>query len=359
VQPSRRNLKKAEGHQPITSKKERKMRSFAIVLCACVFAIAEPLRLFCIGNSFTFYHGGIPTLVHDIGASLNPPEDVSGSYRAGGGYSLHSYTAIDYAVKEDVLSQINGSNADILLLQDHRVNPRNHFDDPVDFKGFRGAALSLDKAGKAAGAKTYFFMTWCAWDSMHAVRNDSLYINIELAAYEQVAAECGATVVPVGMAYDRVLRERPDLILWDGIDIPTSTKAHVTRGGGFLNACVFLTAFTGRDPRDTDWILEFADNFLKTPEDIAYIRTVAWETIQNYNKGVVARRSVDYSTARPNKARLNGSVACIYDLRGALVGTHVMNHANLQRANLAHTPHIVRWDNNGKTLSAKINTARR
>ncbi|MBD3393156.1 MAG: hypothetical protein GF418_13620 [Chitinivibrionales bacterium] len=302
------------------------MRATLILLTLTSCALPGPLRLFCIGNSFTFYHGGIPSLVHDIGASLDPPEEVTGSYRAGGGYSLHSYTGIDYQVKDDVLADIRNSNADILLLQDHRVNPRNHFDDPVDFKGFRGAALALAEAGRNAGAETYFFMTWCAWDSMHAVRNDSLYIDIELAAYERVAAECGATVVPVGMAYDRVLRERPDLVLWDGIDIPTSTKAHVTRAGGFLNACVFLAAFTGRDPRDTDWILEYADNFLETQEDIDYIRTVAWETVQSYNRGAVVschpriRHSLR-NAAEPETASSMG----VYNLRGAWLGFDYAN----------------------------------
>jgi hypothetical protein len=60
--------------------------------------------------------------------------------------------------------------------------------------------------------------------------------------YRDLAAELGAEVASVGLAWAEALRRKPGLELWkrDG--------AHPSRSGSYLAVCVFYAVLSGRDP---------------------------------------------------------------------------------------------------------------
>jgi hypothetical protein len=326
-----------------------------IVLCiagvlAC--ARAESLKILWVGNSFTFYHGGAETMTHDIGASLSPPEDITGDRLTGNGYPLDAWLGYQYAPKDIMIEKLNQDDWDIVMLQELHSKPRQKFNE------FRESVLAWDKNIKAlTNAETWFFMPWVEYDSMYFTysgRGDSTGIQIQQAAYERVAAEISATIIPVGLAWDRVRRERPDIRLWDGVGMSTSCQCHATRPGGFLNACTWLAGLTGRDPRTTNWILDYATVLLDSA-DIPYIRTVAWETIQNYNDGLVARRRIDYRVRPSSSPSANGTLLRIYDLRGMFLG----NSSNVQRrlslcGQAAAGPRIMQTAGNDRNRAAML-----
>jgi hypothetical protein len=91
----------------------------------------------------------------------------------------------------------------------------------------------FDAEIRAAGARTVLYMTWArknAPESQRAITD----------AYESIGRELGATVVPVGVDWEKFLRdhERPVLHDRDG--------SHPTVAGTYLAACVFFATLFRR-----------------------------------------------------------------------------------------------------------------
>jgi hypothetical protein len=85
----------------------------------------------------------------------------------------------------------------------------------------------FDEAVKAAGSTTVLYMTWArlsAPESQRAIAD----------AYTGIGEELGATVVPVGLAWQRFLRLHDRPVLHD------RDQSHPTLAGSYLAACVFL-----------------------------------------------------------------------------------------------------------------------
>ena len=97
----------------------------------------------------------------------------------------------------------------------------------------------FDEAIRAAGAKTVLYMTWArrnAPESQQAITD----------AYTAIGRELGATVVPVGVAWQRFLREHDQPVLHD------RDQSHPTLAGSYLAACVFLAVLFGESPVGID-----------------------------------------------------------------------------------------------------------
>ena len=95
----------------------------------------------------------------------------------------------------------------------------------------------------------------------------SLYL-----AYPTIGRELGALVVPVGLAFAEVTRERPD------IRLRTSDKKHPALAGTYLAACTFFAALYGQSPEGVSYDAGLGK------EQAAYLQQVAWQTVQAYNQ---------------------------------------------------------------------------
>src|SRR5262249_11291477 len=78
----------------------------------------------------------------------------------------------------------------------------------------------FDEAIRAAGAKTVLYMTW-------ARRSAPASQQAITAAYAAIGRELGATVVPVGLAWERFLRKHDQPVLHD------KDESHPTLAGSF------------------------------------------------------------------------------------------------------------------------------
>jgi hypothetical protein len=105
-------------------------------------------------------------------------------------------------------------------------------------------------------------------------------------AYETLAAELGAAVVPCGLAWQRVLQEIPKLNL-HRID-----QLHPTVEGSYLNACCFYATLLQEDPRglpaptirdEGGWRRTLP---AKTARDL---QRIAWETVSQGSRPVSDR----------------------------------------------------------------------
>jgi len=78
-----------------------------------------------------------------------------------------------------------------------------------------------------------FFTTWS--------RENDLPAQASLTrAYAVIAREQDATLAPVGVAWERVRRERPDVKLYDG------DGSHPSPAGTYLSACVLFASLAAR-----------------------------------------------------------------------------------------------------------------
>jgi hypothetical protein len=125
----------------------------------------------------------------------------------------------------------------------------------------------FDGAIKAAGARTALYMTWArqnAAESQQAISN----------TYASVGRELGATVVPVGLAWQRFLRRHDQPVLHD------KDQSHPTLAGSYLAACVFLAVLFGESP-----VGLYAEVAGLGEKDLALLQKAAWQECRPGRRG--------------------------------------------------------------------------
>ena len=97
----------------------------------------------------------------------------------------------------------------------------------------------FDAAIRAAGARTALYLTWARLNAPQSQRAIT-------DAYTSIGREIGATVVPVGVAWEQVLAAPDAPVLHD------KDGSHPTPAGSYLAACVFLAALFDESPAGAD-----------------------------------------------------------------------------------------------------------
>ena len=120
------------------------------------------------------------------------------------------------------------------------------------------------------------------------IEHDTITIPEYMAVADGLSAQLGARVAPVGLAVDRVRRERPGLIEY--VD-----EYHVNAPGWYLQMCVLYATLFDRSPEGLKYRLD--DVPVPSPEgslwnlpkgwalpdaDAAYLQRVAWETVTEH-----------------------------------------------------------------------------
>ena len=137
----------------------------------------------------------------------------------------------------------------------------------------------FDDAIKAAGGTTVLYMTWAR---LHAPESQRAITD----AYTDIARELGATVVPVGLAWQRFLGQHDRPVLHD------KDQSHPTLAGSYLAACVFLGALFGENPVGVDFEVDGLNE-----KDLTLLQKAAWQACRS-GRGSAA--SVSWRTRRPS-----------------------------------------------------------
>jgi hypothetical protein len=88
-------------------------------------------------------------------------------------------------------------------------------------------------------------------------------------AYVDIGRELAATVVPVGLAWQRFLGKHDEPVLHD------KDQSHPTLAGSYLAACVFLAVLFRGNPVGAD-----AEVVGLSEKDLALLQKVAWQECQ-------------------------------------------------------------------------------
>jgi len=196
------------------------------------------LRVLFVGNSLT-YKNGLPALVHQLAATDAGANPIFSIQWTAGGSTLRR------ASRDRSLSAlINEIPWDVVVLQEQSRLLSLPSLDERRRKSYPYARALHEKIA-ARGARTMLFMTWGYEDGDDRTVDGDTYEWMQARleqGYGELAADLGASVAPVGLAWADSRRRAPHYSLWawDGV--------HPNRAGSYLAACVFYKLLTGRNP---------------------------------------------------------------------------------------------------------------
>jgi len=221
------------------------------------------LRVLFVGNSFTYYNE-MPAMVGrlakaDPGA---PPLYVVE-------YTAPNWSLEEAADNDGLIDFIGSAQWDYVVLQDVSWG----LSDP----GFRyrvtfPAARLLNREIQLDRARTVLFLTWGWKKGDPRLRSDSFdAMQARLTeGYEELGAELGARVAPVGPAWAEALRREPGLDLWK------IGGGHPNEKGSYLAACLFYGFLTGRAPTGSRYIGDL------DPRLAHFLQAVAADVLETY-----------------------------------------------------------------------------
>ncbi|TDO44601.1 hypothetical protein EV643_115101 [Kribbella sp. VKM Ac-2527] len=211
------------------------------------------MRILFIGNSFTS-RNNLPGLLARLAKERGV--DVEHRLISAGGASLRQHLNAGTA-----LAALGDGGYDTVVLQEQSTlpvkNPGRMHDSVRDFH----AAID------AAGARTALYLTW-------ARRNAPETQQALTTAYAGIAAEIGATLVPVGIVWERFLGKYEHPLLHD------ADNSHPALAGSYLAACVFLIALLDENPVGLDIPVKGLD-----ADTAALLRQAAWEICEDLAEG--------------------------------------------------------------------------
>ncbi|MBS1789408.1 MAG: hypothetical protein JST85_16905 [Acidobacteria bacterium] len=245
-----------------------------------LLATAAKLRILFLGNSYTYFNN-LPQMLSGLAASANPSQIVETEMVTAGGAMLKSL----WAGGRPQAALAKGK-WDYVVLQEQSTLGLTKMVDGIpqinDPKDFHASVRTIDAEIKKTGAKPLLYMTWARKDSPE---NQSKLTN----AYQSIGKELGDKVAPVGLAWQAVLKARPNF------ELHVADKSHPTPAGSYLAACVFYATIFGKSPvglasRITGTIIEHTGKVTVTTgdlvnlskDDAAFLQKIAWETIRNY-----------------------------------------------------------------------------
>ena len=215
--------------------------SLALLLSA---AVAETKKALFLGNSYTAQSASFIKAVFE---------------REKTGYELHFLTPggkdLKYHLEADKSRQMLASakwNVVVIQEQSQKAGLGGE-----DTKEFHQAANGLCAAIKKQGALPCLFMTWGRRDgdkrNTH-VYPDFLTMQGKLSsAYEKATKDNDALLAPVGHAF-AIIHEQDKALF---AQLYRSDGSHPSPTGGYLAACVFYGALTGKAPTTISWNANF------------------------------------------------------------------------------------------------------
>jgi hypothetical protein len=184
-----------------------------------------PRKVLFIGNSFTA-RNDLPGLIAQLAAARG--KTLEHRLISAGGASLRTHWNAGTARQA-----IQDGQYDAVVLQEQSTLPVKNA------RRMHENVRLFDEAIKAAGAKTTLYVTW-AKRSAHDAQ------QVITDAYTSIGRELGATVVPVGLVWQRFLSKHEQPVLHD------RDQSHPTLAGSYLAACVFLAVLFEENPVGID-----------------------------------------------------------------------------------------------------------
>jgi hypothetical protein len=231
-----------------------------------------------VGNSLMFYNCGVTGMISGFAKEKGIPlvltmvgiggaslywHDVKSYLRPNG---LRSYSIADDGTnKVTFIKYPNGKIFDAVVLEDSSQGPIH----PELNKLFNESAKKHCKDIRDSGARPYFMLTW-------AYKNKPDMTRRLAEATIQTANANNASVIPCGLAFERSLRDFPE------IELIRSDNRHPTVAGTYLEAAVFFSSLTGISPSLSSFCGRY-DDLVIPKSEAEKLQKVAWKTVKEFN----------------------------------------------------------------------------
>lgn len=188
-----------------------------------------PRSVLFIGNSYT-YVNNLPALVASLGAAASENFEVEICGQGSATLTMH-------LANGRCREALSGRRWDLVVLQEQStlggllIDGANRIADPAWL--FWPGVRQWDAEIRARGASTALYLTWPR-------RNTPELQDTLTHAYMTIGSEIGATVFPVGPAWQRFLRRSPDTILY------AEDGSHPSPTGSYVAAATIVTAILDR-----------------------------------------------------------------------------------------------------------------
>ena len=185
----------------------------------------KSIRMLFIGNSFTTKND-LPTLLSVI-AKDGMGITIESEVISAGGASLRRHWNAGAA------NRITSGDWDYVVLQEQSTLPIKNS------KRFHENVREFVPPINDNGAKMVLFMTW-------ARKREPEHQRLLTDSYNRIGYELGATVVPAGVAWEKLLAKHDRPVLHD------KDGSHPTFAGSYLAACTFYATLFGGDPTEVE-----------------------------------------------------------------------------------------------------------
>lgn len=220
----------------------------------------SPNRVLFVGNSFTYYNGGLETHVKQLVLAANPRSDFQFDRATKGGATLKILDGLSW-----VHEKIRTGRYDVVILQEDLPELKEHSIQP-----FFDFARKFNDEIQAASGRTVFFMAW-PYERLSWISQDEI-----ADAHRKIGKELGAAAAPVGLAFQRSLAAQPELAML-GRD-----KEHETMHGTYLAACVIYATLFDSSPVGLNYQPSGISH-----QEASFLQQIAWRTVCNWKKTLV------------------------------------------------------------------------
>ena len=229
---------------------------------------SAPKRILFVGNSYFYYNDSLHNQVRRIVEELNPQLADSLQYKSAtiGGAALwhHAINNLLAPGKLGVdepfeLVVFQGGSAEVLSDKRRAV--------------FNKTAKFYTEKARETGAEVAFYMTHAYVPPHKRAKADM--IDTISRSYIEVGEQNNALVIPVGLAFDRAYKTRPDIQLHKSFD-----GSHPSMLGTYLAACVvYLSIYGGTlDHLTYTYFGEVSE------ADANFLRQIASETLRSFRE---------------------------------------------------------------------------
>ena len=222
------------------------------------------------GNSFFFYNNSMNSHFARLAASAKPAMRVRNTLVAisGSGLDWHDMESLvregglgrySFTADNEIHFNPPGRQFDLAILMDCSQCPVH----PQLQQAFHDTVRRHTQTLAKAGIRTALFMSWAYKDKPE--------MTAQLAEqYTRAGTENDLLVIPAGLAFAKAIAKSPGLELYD------ADKRHPSLAGTYLGAATVYASVYRQSPVNLTYTAGLK------PELAAQLRTVAWETVEEY-----------------------------------------------------------------------------
>jgi hypothetical protein len=232
--------------------------------------IERPASVLYIGNSFFYFNNSMHRHVSQLHIEAEPGNSLRSTSVTinGSGLDWHDVESYfrpnavgsySFDADNNIVFNKNERLFDVALMMDCSQCPIH----PTLKTVFRDFARKHSDTVRKHDGKPAFFMSWAYADKPE--------MTAELAeAYTEAGNDNDAFVIPAGLAFARVVAQRPD------IDLYVPDKRHPSLAGTYLAASTAYAALFRRSPVGLNYTAGLDEPMAKA------LREAAWATVQDY-----------------------------------------------------------------------------